>query len=322
MSCGATAETEFLLDDIPKTLASLVENNGKFFLYVHIVLTCLGIKNAFLKSTAQANPLACYIIGIAFVQFGGLVGSGLLMDTAPIETLLFGKGDPCTLLFYTIIWWLTFYSPYNVFYRILSGNMALKAPMLICEELFRSVGVMNTVIHSRKIYSAAKGYYELPFALILGTAACAGGGYAGHWSTFITDAWNGELNLKTGTFTKAGLLYSALHFLFPQAKYIILLFEFITMSGWTTGVLAWDAILEEIYGAIGGKITNLAETPAPVVSRASSKRSRASSVSKDSDTDKWVQQLRAERAAVKTDVEGASVTASKSKKVKKSKVKA
>lgn len=136
-----------------------------------ILFFVYSIKSEWVLSNAIANPFASYLMGLACCNAGGIITSILTNNTTILECVFFGKADHELMLTYSIIWWFTFYCPYNGFSKILAdpktkqGTILMKI-LLLGKELLRCKKISAGVALGKQLYSPVTENW-LPFAVLL-----------------------------------------------------------------------------------------------------------------------------------------------------------
>lgn len=239
-------------------LADAVANYPLVFTVCHIVLTLHSVKGEWVSSNAINNPLANYLLGLCCCNAGGIITSFLTNNKTALECIFFGNADPKTMLIYTIIWWMTFYCPYKAFSKALQDEKTKKSTiimqiLLIGKELLRTKKIYTGVDLGRKLYGG--GNY-LPFCVILGTIASNGTGFLVNLGKFITARpYSGLVLLGTSTLAKFSVCFSILYTLYPSAKYLIVLAQFVVLVNYKLHLAPFADGVEKSFKMVGGCVT-------------------------------------------------------------------
>lgn len=113
-------------------------------------------------------PLATFMASLLTCLAGGIL-SNLLLGLPLLNDLNNGT------LYLTMLitsWYLVFYSPFDVFYRLCTSNLALKLPLSICKELGRARKISKGIALAHSMYPGC-----LPVMLIIGTVKGCGSSF-------------------------------------------------------------------------------------------------------------------------------------------------
>ena len=137
--------------------------------FSHVVLSCLQVRNecpdlAYSRRYPVATLFACTITCLA----GGLI-SNLLLGLPLIADL--AQNAHMALLIVSC-WYLVFYSPLDICYRLFNSNLALKLPLSIFKELGRARKVSKGISLANSVYPGS-----IPVMLIIGTIKGTGSSF-------------------------------------------------------------------------------------------------------------------------------------------------
>ena len=251
------------LQEVGHILADTVVTFPTVFLICHITLTLHSIKKEWVVSNAINNPLANYLISLCCCNAGGILTSILTNNKTILECIFFGKADPETMLIFTVIWWLTFYCPFNAFSKSLHGadvknqrNTIIMIVLIVGKELLRCKKIYTGVALGKDLYGKNGTVNYLPFCIILGTLASNGTGFLVNLGKFITARpYSGLVLLGTSSLAKFSVIFATLYTLYPEAKYIIVLGQFIVTVNYKLGLAPVADGLEKSFKICGGYMT-------------------------------------------------------------------
>jgi len=245
-------------NELGHNLTEVVVTFPLVFNICHIILTLNSIRSEWVIGNAIANPLANWLMGLCCCNAGGILTSILTNNKTILECIFFGDADMQTLLVYTIIWWLTFYCPYNAFGKVLQDQKSKKSRilmkiMLVGKELLRCKKIYSGVALGKKLYGAIN---YLPFAVLLGTLSSNGTGFLVNLGRFITARpYSGLVLLGTSSLAKFSVLFSLLYTLYPESKYSIVLFQFVVLVNYKLNLAPVAGSLEKSFKLVGQYVT-------------------------------------------------------------------
>lgn len=160
---------------------------------------------------SRRHPLSCWLSSIT-VCFAGSFLANFLLGEPVIAT--FKRHED--ILLATIVWYLVFYSPFDVIYK-LSKFLPLKVALYILKETQRVYKIHQGVAYAVKLYPNA-----FLIHMIIGTAKGAGSGIIRIFEQLIRGVWiptHNEILRPTFT-TKACVLASIVFTLDKNSAYI------------------------------------------------------------------------------------------------------
>ncbi|KPJ03994.1 Trimeric intracellular cation channel type B [Papilio xuthus] len=175
-----------------------------YFDVAHSLLCALAVRED-LGSGAQAfsrkHPLACWLSTMLVIFAGGMVANGLLGE--PILAPL--KNTP-QLLIGTITWYLVFYTPFDVGYKV-AKFLPVKITAAAMKEIYRAKKVYDGVSHAAKLYPNA--YIIM---VIVGTLKGNGAGFTKLIERLVRGAWTPTAmeTMQPSFYTKASLVASVI----------------------------------------------------------------------------------------------------------------
>nr|NP_001299490.1 trimeric intracellular cation channel type B [Papilio xuthus]BAM19373.1 similar to CG4239 [Papilio xuthus] len=175
-----------------------------YFDVAHSLLCALAVRED-LGSGAQAfsrkHPLACWLSTMLVIFAGGMVANGLLGE--PILAPL--KNTP-QLLIGTVTWYLVFYTPFDVGYKV-AKFLPVKITAAAMKEIYRAKKVYDGVSHAAKLYPNA--YIIM---VIVGTLKGNGAGFTKLIERLVRGAWTPTAmeTMQPSFYTKASLVASVI----------------------------------------------------------------------------------------------------------------
>ncbi|PZC83752.1 hypothetical protein B5X24_HaOG206909 [Helicoverpa armigera] len=173
-----------------------------YFDIAHSLLCALAVRED-LGSGAQAfsrkHPLSCWLSTMLVIFAGGMVVNGLLGEPmlAPL------KNTP-QLVIGTVTWYLVFYTPFDVGYKV-AKFLPVKVVASAMKEIYRAKKVYDGVSHAAKLYPNA---YVI--MIIVGTLKGNGAGFTKLVERLIRGAWTPTAmeTMQPSFYTKASLVAS------------------------------------------------------------------------------------------------------------------
>lgn len=255
---------DFILDAQAKTnelghnLADVIITFPLLFNICHIILTLHSIKSEWVLTNAVANPFASYLMGLCCCNAGGILTSILTNNKTILECILFGDANNEILLVYSIIWWLTFYCPFNAFSKILYDSKIKKGTIImkifiIGKELLRCKKIYSGVALGKQLYNDIN---YLPFSILLGTLSSNGTGFLVNCGKFITARpYSGLVLLSTSTLAKFSVLFAIFYTIYPESKYTIVLLQFIILSNYKLNLMPVEQSINKSFQTVGYFLT-------------------------------------------------------------------
>ncbi|XKL59408.1 hypothetical protein PGB90_000424 [Kerria lacca] len=152
-----------------------------YFDIAHTVLCALAVRED-LGQGGQAfsrkHPLSCWLSTMLVVFAGGMVSNGLLGEPvlAPLK-------NNQQVLVATIAWYIVFYMPFDIGYKI-SKFLPIKLVFSAMKEVYRCKKVYDGVSHAAKLYPGA--YFIM---IIIGTLKGNGAGFTKLAERLIRGVW-------------------------------------------------------------------------------------------------------------------------------------
>ncbi|XP_047514109.1 trimeric intracellular cation channel type 1B.1 [Pieris napi] len=173
-----------------------------YFDIAHSLLCALAVREdlgAGAQAFSRKHPLACWLSTMLVIFAGGMVANGLLGE--PILAPL--KNTP-QLLIGTITWYLVFYTPFDVGYKV-AKFLPVKVTAAAMKEIYRAKKVYDGVSHAAKLYPNA--YIIM---VVIGTIKGNGAGFTKLVERLVRGAWTPTAmeTMQPTFYTKASLVAS------------------------------------------------------------------------------------------------------------------
>ncbi|XP_022128496.1 trimeric intracellular cation channel type 1B.1 [Pieris rapae] len=173
-----------------------------YFDIAHSLLCALAVREdlgAGAQAFSRKHPLACWLSTMLVIFAGGMVANGLLGE--PILAPL--KNTP-QLLIGTITWYVVFYTPFDVGYKV-AKFLPVKVTAAAMKEIYRAKKVYDGVSHAAKLYPNA--YIIM---VIIGTIKGNGAGFTKLVERLVRGAWTPTAmeTMQPTFYTKASLVAS------------------------------------------------------------------------------------------------------------------
>lgn len=180
----------------------------------HCVVTFLAIKddlgpNAVIFS--RKHPFALWIACMFSCFSGGMIANLLMGETmlAPLVDM-----KPVTLA--TVVWYLVFYSPFDISYKVMRIT-PVRAIFMILKELDRARKCYEGVLQASHVF-----YNGYLIWIILGTIRGAGGNLFSFVERFIRGTWSPNINeLLTPSFATKTSIIAAVVFTLDRRTDVI-----------------------------------------------------------------------------------------------------
>lgn len=173
-----------------------------YFDIAHSLLCALAVREDLgigAQSFSRKHPLSCWLSTMLVIFAGGMVANGLLGE--PILAPL--KNTP-QLVIGTICWYLVFYTPFDIGYKV-GKFLPVKVVAAAMKEIYRAKKVYDGVSHAAKLYPNA---YVI--MVIVGTLKGNGAGFTKLVERLIRGAWTPTAmeTMQPSFYTKASLVAS------------------------------------------------------------------------------------------------------------------
>ncbi|CAH2089397.1 unnamed protein product [Euphydryas editha] len=175
-----------------------------YFDIAHSLLCALAVREdlgAGAQAFSRKHPLACWLSTMLVIFAGGMVANGLLGE--PILAPL--KNTP-QLVIGTVTWYVVFYTPFDVGYKV-AKFLPVKVAAAAMKEIYRAKKVYDGVSHAAKLYPNA--YIIM---IIVGTLKGNGAGFTKLVERLIRGAWTPTAmeTMQPSFYTKASLVASVI----------------------------------------------------------------------------------------------------------------
>jgi len=175
-----------------------------YFDIAHCVITILYCREDLGHDAvrfSRRHPLALWLSCIVAVFSGGLM-VGVLLAEPPLAAL---KNNQMVLMA-TVVWYLIFYSPFDVGYKV-AKFLPVKVALSAMKEVYRVKKINDGVTHAAKLYPS--GYLIM---VVVGTLKGNGGGFMKLFERLTRGVWSPTSfeALQPSFATKASILASIL----------------------------------------------------------------------------------------------------------------
>lgn len=179
-----------------------------YFDICHYILCCMYVRNDFKQTNdaramhspfSRRHPLSCWLACIISIFAGSLLSRFLLNE--PIAGAF---KDNQQILIATLVWYLVFYSPADIFYKMC--NLApIRLTINILKEFHRCHKIKHGVFHAARVFPTS--YFVM---VLIGTINGNGSGFIRILERLCRGIWSPmENEFKRPTFaTKASILAS------------------------------------------------------------------------------------------------------------------
>ncbi|XP_050331255.1 trimeric intracellular cation channel type 1B.1-like [Bactrocera neohumeralis] len=163
------------------------------------------------QSFSRKHPLACWLSTMLVIFAGGMVSNALLGE--PILAPL--KNTP-QLFVSTVAWYLVFYTPFDIGYKI-GKFLPIEVVASAMKEIYRAKNIYDGVSHAAKLYPNA-----WIIMIIIGTLKGNGAAFTKLIERLIRGAWTPTAMefMQPSFFTKASLLASIIFVLDKKTDWI------------------------------------------------------------------------------------------------------
>jgi len=229
-----------------------------YFDIAHATLCCMSVRDdcPAPQTTGgqhfhRKHPLSTWLSSMLMCFAGSIIANLLLGEPAitPFK-------DHRAVLTSTVVWYLVFYSPFDLVYKVAK---LLPFKMVICglKEVQRAHKVYHAVSHTAKIYPNA--YLII---LVIGTIKGAGSGLMKNFERLIRGVWSpGSNEILQPTFVTKAAFVAALVFLLERLNYIqaphaliyfgvVIFFVYFKLSALLLGIQDPFAPFENLFCAV------------------------------------------------------------------------
>lgn len=180
-----------------------------YFEITHFILNCMYIKSDFGHGInekgaivfSRKHPLACWL-SCMFSIFSGTILANFLLN----EPIVGAFKNTQQVLLATAVWYLLFYSPFDLVYKI-CNFLPIKLALSSMKEINRCHKIYHGVIYASKIYPSS--YFII---VLIGTVKGNGAGFLKIMERMLRGIWQpGAIEFLQPTFaTKASIAASIL----------------------------------------------------------------------------------------------------------------
>ncbi|KAF8790479.1 Trimeric intracellular cation channel type like protein [Argiope bruennichi] len=156
-----------------------------FFEIAHCLVTCISVREDLARDAhvlSRKHPLACWIVCMVAINAGSILTSFLLG-----EPVLSAFKNQNSVLLATGAWYMVFYSPFEVGYKILKF-LPVKLALNIMKEVVRCRKVHDGVVYAAKIYP--NSYLIM---IIIGTVKGNGSAFLKVFERLLRGVWTPEI---------------------------------------------------------------------------------------------------------------------------------
>ena len=180
-----------------------------YFEIAHVIVVCMHIKSDFghginekgAQLFSRKHPLACWL-SCMFSTFSGTILTNFLLS----EPIVGAFKDTQQVLLATAVWYLMFYSPFDLVYKI-CNFLPIKLVISCLKEVNRCHKIRYGVMHASKIYPSS--YFII---ILIGTVKGNGSGFLKVMERMFRGIWQpSAIEFIQPTFaTKASIAASIL----------------------------------------------------------------------------------------------------------------
>ena len=180
-----------------------------YFEIAHVILVCLSVKSDFGHGInekgalifSRKHPLACWL-SCMFSTFSGTILTNFLLN----EPIIGAFKDTQQVLLATAVWYLMFYSPFDIVYKV-CNFLPFKLIIASMKEVNRCHKIHNGVMHASRIYPSS--YFII---ILIGTVKGNGAGFLKVMERMFRGIWQpSAIEFIQPTFaTKASIAASVL----------------------------------------------------------------------------------------------------------------
>lgn len=246
----------------PQTFLDIATKVTKLKMYpyfdiAHYTLMCVAARDDVPANSSggtvfsRKHPLSCWVSSMLLCFAGSLIANFLLG-----EPILTPFKDHKALLTATVVWYLVFYSPFDIVYKMVKF-LPCKLAIAGLKEVQRAHKVYHGVVYTAKIYPNS-----VLIILFIGTIKGAGSGLMKTFERLVRGLWIPGTNevLQPSFVTKACFLAS-LVFLMEKMNYItaphalvyfgvVIFFVYFKLSALLLGIHDPFAPFENLFCAV------------------------------------------------------------------------
>ena len=129
----------------------------------HVIIMTFFLRSSLGPSAvpwAQRHPFSCFTLGLVYCFSGGLVG--LFLSNKSLLTILTWSPN---LYSFSIAWYLMFFSPYDVVYRLIS-SLTPVLPLMVAAQDWLRIAVVASGIRSTLEEHPTTFVYPVVFAVV------------------------------------------------------------------------------------------------------------------------------------------------------------
>lgn len=190
-----------------------------YFEISHVIICCMHIKSDFGQGInekgallfSRKHPLACWL-SCMFSTFSGTILANFFLN----EPVVGAFKDTQQVILATCVWYLLFYSPFDLVYKI-CNFLPVKLVISCMKEVGRCHKIHHGVMHASKIYPSS--YFII---VLIGTVKGNGSGLLKVMERMLRGIWQpGAIEFIQPTFaTKASIAASILFIIDKKTDFI------------------------------------------------------------------------------------------------------
>ncbi|CAG0917899.1 unnamed protein product [Notodromas monacha] len=185
-----------------------------YFDIAHSAISCLYVREdlgAGALQFSRKHPLACWLSCMLSIFAGGIFAAVLLG-----EPLLGVFKSTDQLLIATAVWYVVFYTPFDIGYKVLKF-LPIKLLLAAMKEVYRCKKVHDGVVHAAKIYP--NGYVAM---VVIGTVKGNGAGFLKILERLLRGVWTPTaLEILHPTFPTKACFIASIIFLVDKKTELI-----------------------------------------------------------------------------------------------------
>lgn len=180
-----------------------------YFDLVHCILGCLSVRDQLgpnHKTFSRSNPIALYLSCMLTIFAGSLICNPLLG-----EPVLAALKNQQMVLMATIVWYLTFYCPFDIHVQICK-LFPVKVVQSVMKEIYRAKKVAGGVSLGAKVFP---GNYLI--MILIGTIKGNGSAFMKIVATLFRGSWDAsKIEVYKPSFQTKGCLLASVIFILEQ----------------------------------------------------------------------------------------------------------
>lgn len=180
-----------------------------YFDLVHCILGCLSVRDQLKpdhKLFSRKNPLSLYLSCMLTIFAGSLICNPLLG-----EPVLGALKNQQMVLMATMVWYLTFYCPFDLYFKICT-LFPVKVVMSVMKEIYRAKKVTGGVTLAAKVFP--DNYLIM---ILIGTIKGNGSAFMKIIASLFRGSWDaGKIEILKPSFQTKGCLIASVIFILEK----------------------------------------------------------------------------------------------------------